>query len=299
MEYRRLGKTELKVSRLGFGDFEIGGSKTNDTPVDKLINSAIDSGLNLIETAAADRKSEELIGRAIGSRRKEIVLILKRGAVDGFTRVDWSKKGILETIQNSLRLLKTDYLDVVQLDSCNIEILNRGEAIEALIVAKERGYARYTGYSGDGQDAKCAIETGFFDTLQTSISIADQEALDLTLPLAREQEMGVIAKHPIAKAVWRSDSKPEYTDHQEYWERIQELQYDFLNGDMNASVANALKFTLSVDGVTTAIVGNMKAGRWQENVDMLGQIEVSNSDFQKIRERWREISKGKNWVGQI
>ncbi len=299
MEYRKLGKTELAVSTLGFGGAEIGQENAKQETVNDLLNLAIDAGLNLVDSAAAYWRSEEMIGNALVGRRKEIVLISKCGALDGFTRFDWSKKGILEAIEKSLRFLKTDYLDVIQLHSCDSLTLNRGEAIEALIVAKEKGYTRYAGYSGDGLDAKTAIEIDFFDTLQTSVSIADQEAIELIIPLANEREMGVIAKRPIANAVWRHDVKPENSYHHEYWDRIKDLQYDFLNGNVSESIAKALSFTLSVEGVATAIVGTTKPGRWQENAEMLEQIEFSEKDFQRIVERWQEISEGKDWKGQV
>ncbi len=299
MDYGKLGKTDLEVSRIGFGGAEIGQQEAAQKTVDKLLNSAIDDGLNLIDTAAAYWKSEEMIGNALFERRRDIVLISKCGAVDGFTRSDWSKRGILETIQNSLKLLRTDYLDIAQLHSCDSVTLNRGEAIEALIVARERGYTRYAGYSGDGEAAVTAIGTGFFDTLQTSVSIADQEAIDLTIPLANEREMGVIAKRPIANAVWRHDSKPEDSYHHEYWDRIETLEYDFLKTELDESVARALRFTLAVDGVTSAIVGTTKPGRWQNNAELAQQVDFSEADFRQIRERWRELSNGKNWIGQI
>jgi aryl-alcohol dehydrogenase-like predicted oxidoreductase len=299
MEYRKLGKTGLEVSVLGFGGAEIGFFGEKQESVEKLLNSAIDAGLNFVDTAAAYWTSERMIVEAIGKRRKEIVLISKCGAVDGFTNSDWSKKGILETIERSLKLLQTDYLDVAQLHSCDSQILNRGDCIEALIVAKEKGYTRFAGYSGDGIDAKTAIELDFFDTLQTSVSIADQEPIDLTIPLALEREMGIIAKRPLANAVWRNDSKPDDAYHHEYWDRIQALQYDFLEKSMGESVAIALSFTLAIEGVSSAIVGTTKPSRWQENAEMLEQIEFSEKDLQKIRERWREISEGKDWKGQV
>jgi len=299
MERARLGKTGLEVSRLGFGGAEIGWDETQTAEnVGKLLNSALDAGLNLIDTAAAYKSSEQLIGATVGHRRKDFILLSKCGALDAFTRHDWSKKGILETIQASLKNLQTDHLDVAQLHSCGLEILKQGEVIEALIVAKERGYTRFAGYSGDGFDAKYAVEMDFFDTLQTSASIADQQSIDLTIPLAKERDMGVIAKRPIANAVWRNKDKPKDGYHHEYWNRIQKLKYDFLNKNLEESIATALRFTLSVDGVTAAIVGTTKPDRWRENAKYVAEGKLSPEEFEAIRERWKEVA-DESWIGQV
>lgn len=298
MEYRKLGKTGLEVSALGFGGAEIGYFREKPELVEGLLSSAIDAGLNLIDTAAAYWTSEELIGSALGNRRKDIVLMSKCGAVDGFTRSDWSKDGILETITESLKRLKTDYLDVGQLHSCGREVLKRGEAIEGLIRAKERGYLRFAGYSGDGEDAVYAIGTDFFDTLQTSISIADQEPIELTVPKAAERGMGVIAKRPIANAVWRHDSEPDDEYHHEYWNRVQKLRYPFLDLPMEESVGVALRFTLSVKGVSTAIVGTAKPDRWQQNAEYVSEGPLPSTEFEAIRQRWNEVRE-EDWTGQV
>ena len=158
---------------------------------------------------------------------------------------------------------------------------------------------RYLGYSGDCVAAKFAVESGAFDTLQTSINIADQEAIDLTLPLAREKQMGVIAKRPIANAAWRTGHKPIDSYHHTYWERLRKLNYDFLrNTDLEKSIGIALRFVLSIPGVHTAIVGTTKPERWHENAKLLEAGPLSEAEFQAIRHRWEEFAP-KTWIGQI
>jgi aryl-alcohol dehydrogenase-like predicted oxidoreductase len=297
MEKVRLGKTDLEVSRLGFGGAEIGfNPNQTQSDLNLLLNSAIDSGLNLIDTAAGYLKSEKMIGEAVSSRRKEVYLISKCGALDGFTREDWSKKGILETIETSLRSLKTEYLDVMQLHSCSAEILRQADCIEGLLRAQEKGYTRYVGYSGDNEDAKYAIETGVFDTLQISVNIADQLPIE-NIKLAHHNGLGVIAKRPIANAVWRNAEKPTEVYHQPYWERIQKLQFSFLKKSLAEATAIALRWTLSIEGIATAIVGTAKPNRWQENAEYVAKGKLSDEEFNAIRERWNEIA-DETWVGK-
>ncbi len=297
MEYRKFGKTDMQVSVLGFGGAEIGFEGVTQADVTKLLNSALDAGLNVIDSAAAYLVSEQLIGQAIAGRRKDFYLFTKCGAVDGFARSDWSKAGILSHIEQSLQNLQTDYLDLIQLHSPSIEVLKKGEAIEALQEAKERGLARYIGYSGDGDDARFAIETGVFDTLQTSVSIADQQSIELLLPKAQELELGVIAKRPVANAAWRTGEKPVNAYHHAYWERLVKLDYDFLKLPLTEAVAIALRFTLS-HPVHTAIVGTTNPGRWQENAKSLEAGALPEAEIAKIRARWKAVADA-SWVGQV
>lgn len=297
MEKRKFGKTDMEFSVLGFGGAEIGyNAKQTQEEVNDLLNSALDAGLNVIDTAAAYKTSEELIGNAVGKRRNDYYLLTKCGALDAFTRSDWSKKGILETIESSLRNLKTDYLDIAQLHSCDAEILRRGEVIEGLQRAVEKGYTRFIGYSGDNEDAKTALEMDVFDSLQTSVSIADQTPIDGNIKLAKEKNIGVIAKRPIANAVWRHSSKPDESYHHEYWDRIQKLNYSFLNKSLEEATAMALRFTMTIPGVDTMIVGTTKPGRWSENADYVSEGNLSDEEFEAIRDRWREVA-DESWIG--
>lgn len=288
----------MKVSVLGFGGSEIGFEGAAPETVEKLLNSALDAGLNVIDTAECYEGSEELIGHAVSRRRTEFYLFTKCGHPRGVGSEDWSPESLLETIERSLRRLQSDTLDLIQLHSCSEAVLKKGDAIGALQTARERGYARYIGYSGDGAAAKYAVTCGAFDTLQTSINIADQEAIDLTVPLAAERQMGVIAKRPIANAAWKAGHKPIDSYQHTYWSRLKKLDYDFIRGrDLHQSISRALRFTLSVPGVHTAIVGTKNPERWQENAELLREGVLPADQYDAIRERWDDIAP-RTWVGQ-
>jgi aryl-alcohol dehydrogenase-like predicted oxidoreductase len=298
METRHFGKTDMHVSVLGHGGAEVGYENVPLDQVARLLNDALDAGLNVIDTAECYLNSEELIGEAVSARRKDYYLFTKCGHPESPTVADWRPESLLRSIERSLKRLKTDRVDLVQLHSCSEDELRKGDVIAALQKAREKGYTRYIGYSGDGQAAHYAIESGAFDALQTSVSIADQEAIDLTLPLAQARQLGVIAKRPIGNAVWRYKEKPQLAYHQTYWERVQKLRYPFLQGDAKQAASIALRFTLSVPGVHTAIVGTTKPGRWRENAELLKAGPLPAPEFEAIRTRWKEVAEA-SWDGQI
>lgn len=209
MEKRTLGKTGLQVSVLGFGGAEIGFENATPEAVDHLLGEALDAGLNVIDTAECYMESEDLIGRAVSSRRSEYYLFTKCGHADGFDLPEWDPTLLEQSIDRSLCRLRTDYLDLVQLHSCSEDDLRRDDLIEVVVRTREADKTRYIGYSGDSHAALYAINCGVFDTLQTSVNIADQEAIDLTLPRALERGVGVIAKRPIGNVVWKSVARPD------------------------------------------------------------------------------------------
>ncbi len=315
---RSFGKTGMQVSLLGFGAAELGFEKVANKVVDSLFGVAFDSGLNVIDTAECYADSEEKIGRALRGKRQQCLLFTKCGHAFSeaptayFTRVrrrlwqpvgraigralpDWDPRLLKRSIDRSLRRLRTDWIDLIQLHSCSEEILRRGDVIEVLQAARQSGKARFIGYSGHGPPALYAVQCGQFDSLQTSVNIADQEALDLTLPIAEEHGMGVIAKRPLANAVWRSAHRPENSYHHAYWDRLQDLKYDFLT-DERVAVDVALRFTLTAP-VHTAIVGTTNKDHWRKNAQIVAAGALEPGQFEKIRSRWKSVARA-DWVGQ-
>ncbi len=297
MEKRQFGKTDMQVSVLGFGGAEIGFERASVEDVGRLLTSALDAGLNVIDTAECYLASEELIGEAVSGRRDEYYLFTKCGHPEKPGVEDWRPESLLGTITRSLTRLNTDRVDLIHLHSCSEDELRKGDVIAALQKAREKGYTRYIGYSGDGRAARYAVACGAFDSLQTSVNIADQEALEMTLPLARKAQMGVIAKRPIANAAWRSAQAPSNEYHRPYWERLRKLDYDFLKSGAQEGVSIALRFTLAVPGVHTAIVGTKNPKRWHENAQLLNAGPFAERQFEAIRARWQAVA-GSDWVGQ-
>lgn len=295
MQRRTLGKTGLEVSALGFGGAEIGYENASLDTVERLLGSALDAGLNVIDTAECYAGSEELIGQAVGHRRDQFHLFTKCGHASGLPYPDWDPKLLRESIDRSLQRLRTDRVELVQLHTCSEELLRQGDVIAVLQAARDAGKTRFIGYSGDHNAARYAVECGAFDTLQTSVSIADQEPLDLTLPLAHEKGMGVIAKRPIANAVWTKGAVSPGDYVYPYWQRLQTLKYDFLNSP--EAVSTALRFTLAQPAVATAIVGTKNPDRWLSNARLLDAGPLPPEQIAAIHARWNEIA-GADWTGQ-
>jgi len=285
----------MDVTMLGFGAAEIGYRGVPLDTVGRLINGALDAGLNIIDTAECYPASEEKIGQSVSGRRNEYFLFTKCGHDD--TGDHWNPAKLEQQIDRSLKRLATDRVDLVQLHSCTEEQLRKGDVVDVLKRARDAGKTRFIGYSGDGAAALYAVQSGAFDTLQISVSIADQESIEMAVPAAKAKGMGVIAKRPIANAIWKATAKPD-PYYQPYWERLHQLDYDFLKQAMPHAVSIALRFTLAVPGVHTAIVGTTQPERWRENAELLHEGVLDRPQFEAIRARWKAVAKP-DWVGQI
>jgi len=307
LEYRALGSTGLRVSTLGFGGSEIGYQAVAQKTVDKILNTALDAGINVIDTAECYAGGEALIGNAIARRRAEVVVMTKCGhaplgsaseRASGYAQPDWEPAMLARSIERSLKNLRTDHVDVIQFHSPPIATLRDGRVIEVLHQARERGQARFVGCSADSDEAVYAVESGAFDTVQISVNIADQGAIELVLPKAAARGMGVIVKRPIANAAWRHGKQPPGDWYiRPYWDRLQALDYDFLRGNVEDSVAIALRFTLGTAGVTTAIVGTTRPERIAQNIAHAGAGPLPPAEYQAIRARWRSVAP-RDWTGQ-
>lgn len=259
---REFGNTGLRVSSLGFGGSHIGGNDVTGAEVQRLLYRAIDLGINLIDTARSYDASEERIGQALGARRKDVLLSTKIGyGIPG--HADWTAGIIPAAITEALRLLKTDYLDIVHLHSCPVPVLEHSGAVEALQREVSAGRIRIAAYSGDNEAVEWAVASGAFNSVQCSFNICDQRPSAKTLPSAIAHQLGVIAKRPLANAPWLRSTRPEGDASAEYWRRFGEMKLREWNVDWHDA---ALRFTAFTPGVHTCIVGTRNLAHLESNL---------------------------------
>jgi len=292
IEKRNFGNSGLKVFPLGFGAGHIGSNELSEEEISKLLNSVLDLGINLIDTARGYGASEERIGKYISHRRSEYILSTKIGySVPGYN--DWTYDCIIAGVDLALRTLRTDYLDIVHLHSCPIGTLEYGEVINALQKTVGAGKIRIAAYSGENNELSFSIHSGRFGGIETSINIFDQRNLDYLLPEARQRGIGVIAKRPVGNIPWQFDERPYGKYAEEYWLRMKKMKLDFGENWLDT----ALRFTAFTEGVDTFIVGTSNLNHLKNNLKILDKGPLPEETYTQIRNAFKENDN--NWTGQV
>lgn len=314
MKYRILGKTGLKVSEIGFGAWGIGGvtaeatsyGATNDSESKKALLHAVDKGINFFDTADlyGYGHSEELIGEALESVRNNIVIASKVGFLEHKGPHDFSEKHVRESLEKSLRRLRTDYVDLYQLHSPSIELLRSNpEILEVFKSLQKEGKIRFFGLSvKNPEDGISAIKDFGFPVIQANFNMLDQRILENgVLDLAEKENVGLIARTPLCFGFLSgkiSNLKFDSRDHRSTWSKEQlelwaeapEL-FSSINKEKNrTAVQLALKFCLGFGGVSTVIPGILKESEVDENVAASDLDALSEDELLKIIEIYKSHS---------
>jgi hypothetical protein len=304
MEYRMLGNTGLRVSRLGAGLSEIGQELALEQTeqAGRVLNIALDNGVNFLDTAACYGNSEEFIGRNVSHRRDEFILATKAGHAGPISSgrdpgADWTYETVVASVDRSLRRLRTDHIDLVQLHSCDVDVLERGDVIRALQDAQAAGKIRFVCYSGDNAAAEWAVESGLFATIQTSYNLVDQRARTRVFPKARENGVGVIIKRPMANSVWgHVEDEPKKTmQWGVLFPRAQAMQaLGPVVGAPEDRIALALGFTLASDAVDVALTGTKNPDHMLANLRMFGDgLSLPEETVAELQRRFDQV--GGDW----
>jgi aryl-alcohol dehydrogenase-like predicted oxidoreductase len=306
---RPFGRGGPMVGVLGFGSAEIGFLETGQATVDSLVASLVDRGVNLLDTAAMYRGSEEALGTALRNRsigRDRVVVVSKCGSPPGREGLDpWCAESIRLSIERSLKRLRIDCLDAILLHSCDLATLEKGEAIGAIVEARKAGLVKRAGYSGDNEAAVFAAKHPEIEVLETSLSIADMANLDEVLPAAEARGLAVIVKRPVANAAWRRNEDQEgmYSKYAApYHERLSKMGLDPASLGIEGPAEQAwpelaLRFVLSFTGVTSALVGSSKPHRVAENAAIAAKGPLPAEAIEAIRAAFAKARGGESWPG--
>ena len=301
------GRTGFYVSVRGFGAAPIGYLNTDRERAGAMLDDLLDAGVNLIDTAASYPGSEEVIGEFVGARREQFVLVTKCGTklpdLDGSP---FSADLVSRTVDRSLRRLKTDRIDVMLLHSCDLRTLQQGDALGALVKARDAGKIRFAGYSGDNEAAAHAAALPDVAVLETSGSVADQVNIDKVLPVARQHAVGVLAKRPVANAAWKDLAQQQglYKDYAKvYTDRLRKMNLDpaalgFNGAPDEAWPELALRFTLSQPSVHCAIIGTTNPDNAKRNIALAQQGSLPKDVVDRIRAAFRQADPDGKWTGQ-
>ena len=295
MGYRRLGRTGLDVSEIGLGTVEIGLDygvpvagehlRPPGEHAARLLNRALDLGVNFIDTARAYGASEEVIGRALKGRRNEYVLASKLAPVREEGQSDLElREQVKASITESLRMLQTDVIDLLQLHYAPVDVITSGRVLAAARDAQQAGYVRFIGASTYGEEAPLAVlQDGGYDTLQVAYNLADRTLEEQVLPLAEQRDVGVIVRSVLLRGVLthRFALLPD---------QLAELRSAIaqLSGLADVEACSlpelAYRFVLAHPAVSTALVGTARMEELEAALAFAGKGTLSPALVACIRE---------------
>ena len=271
---RRLGRTELEVTCLGMGGAGLGRSGVTDDEAIEAVHRAIDLGINYLDTAPLYGESERRVGLALsdGNWREKIYLATKTGTHPEW-RGDFSAAGTRRSVENSLRLLGTDYLDVCLVhDPESMDpVVAKGGALDELQRMREEGLIKFIGLGVRQHEFhKIAIETGVVDVILTYLdyTLLSQTANEWLLPFAVENDIGIINGSPIAMGLL-SGVEPDVSTSSAHLdtydaEKAHQL-YQWAN-DNNQNVLNlAIQFCFRQPRIAMSLTGSKNASEVEQN----------------------------------
>jgi aryl-alcohol dehydrogenase-like predicted oxidoreductase len=270
---RTLGKTGFDATVLGFGAMELRGGprgpEVSDEQAQQVLNAVLDTGINFIDTSIDYGRSEELIGRFISGRRHEYFLASKCGCVPGGQQGEHvhTAANIRTGVENSLRLLKTDHLDLVQFHrSLTKKEFEKDGALQEALKLKEEGKVRFVGVSGTLPNLVEQIDMGVFDAFQIPYSALQREH-EGAIAKAAQTGHGTIIRGGVARGAPEDWNRVYYMVPTETMkDRWEEAKLDDLLDGMSR-MEFMLRFTLSHPGLTTTIVGTKNAEHLRDNVE--------------------------------
>ena len=312
VRYRRLGRTELQVSEVGFGCWGIGGNAhghsygpTDNTESLRAVARAFELGCTFFDTADVygHGLSEKLLGQALGKHRQSCVIATKVGCdfYHGPFRKNFDPEYIGQALDKSLQRLRTDYIDLYQLHNPPLMMLERGEHYEVLDNLKQSGKIRHYGVSvHDAYEGSMAVHTGKPDAIQVEYNLLRQDPDEELFPQALDSDIGLIIRSPLCSGIlsgnYSADATFDASDVRSTWPP----GYLAMQADVADSVRSlaterrtlaqtALRFVIDAPEISVVIPGIKTVAQAEENLAVSDLPELTPEEREAIRLRLEKL----------
>ena len=312
MQYRTLGKTGFEISEISLGTWQVGGKWGDDfnhETADQILNAAVDSGINFIDTADVygNGESEKAVGKFVKSRSERIYVATKCGRqLNPHTSEAYQPKVLRKFVENSLKNMGLETLDLIQLHCPPTEVYYRPEIFELFDRLKDEGKILNLGISVEKiEEALKGIEFQNVTSVQVIFNAFRQRPAELFFEQAQRKNVGIIVRVPLASGLltgkFSSNSTFTEGDHRNFnrngekfdkgetfsgidyetgLEAVNELKTIFPNDNNLAPMA--LRWILQHEAVSTIIPGASKPEQVSANVDALNYPDLSEEQLFNI-----------------
>lgn len=320
MKYRRLGKTEFEISEISLGTWQLGGVWGMDFDFDsaeKVLETAVENGVNFFDTADIynDGNSELAIGKFLKKHRDRIYVATKAGrGLDPHVAAGYTPQNIEKFVDDSLKRMQLDCLDLVQLHCPPTEVYYKPELFFALDKMKEKGKIRNYGVSVEKvEEAIKAMEYPGLATIQVIFNMFRQRPAEMLFDMAKKKDIGIIVRVPLASGLltgkFSKDSAFNPNDHRFYnrdgsafdkgetfagvdydrgLEAVEALKKAFPDRPLAEA---ALKYILMFDQVSCVIPGASKASQIERNIKTEDAKPLTKEEMDIVKKIYEEYIK--------
>jgi aryl-alcohol dehydrogenase-like predicted oxidoreductase len=287
MNYQELGRSLLKISEIGFGCMSMGNDHAANA---RLIHEAVEIGINFFDTADLYQKgfNEESLGKALAGNRQQAIIATKVGnrwRPDG-SGWDWdaSKKYILQCVEQSLARLQTDYIDLYQLHGGTIDD-PIDDAIDAFEQLQQQGKIRYYGISSIRPNVIHEyVKRSNIVSVMMQYSLLDRRPEESCLSLLKENNIGVLARGPVAKGLLVDKPAESYLDYSTEQVEAAASGIKKISGKNRSAAQTAIRFVLSNPAISAAVVGIRTAEQLREAVESVNTPGLTEGEVKMLQQ---------------
>lgn len=287
MNYKSVGKSDLKISRIGFGCMSL---KDNQAENEKILHQALEYGINYFDTADLYDKgmNEMMLGKAFKGKREQVIIATKVGnqlRKDG-SGWDWNagKKYILSAAEESLKRLQTDYIDLYQLHGGTMED-PIDETIEAFELLQKQGKIRYYGISSIRPSViREYMQRSNIVSVMMQYSLLDRRPEETCLELLHQHNISVLARGSVAGGLLVDKHAKSYLNYNEQQVSNAAAAIKNISGSHRSAAQTAIQFVLKNKAITSAVAGIRTMEQLKDAAETMSARELTESEMTQLHD---------------